>query len=145
MTGLGSAMAQIAASVAEMKLGSATKTKGITVGFTVQPGKQRKDDMAACNERERVAKAKTGIAFENTRAQVIVALRLSTGDGRDIDLAFGGTALEAYVDAWPDGRAGVTVDGARERRRQHDGGHGGLSDRTPSLALGIGAGRSRLR
>ena len=55
--------------------------------------------MTACNERERVAKAKTGIAFENTRAQVIVALRLSTGDGSgsDIDLAFGETALEAYV------------------------------------------------
>ena len=31
------------------------------------------------------------------RAQIIVALRLSTGDGSDIDLAFGETALEAYV------------------------------------------------
>ena len=67
------------------------------VGFSVQPGKQRKDNMAACNERERVAKAKTGVAFENTRAQVIVALRLPTGDGSDVDLTFGETALEAYV------------------------------------------------
>ena len=97
MTGLGASMAQIAASVATLQQGRTPATKGSTVGFSVQPSKQRKDDMSACNERERVAKAKTGIAFENTRAQVIVALRLSTGDGRDIDLAFGGTALEAYV------------------------------------------------
>ena len=97
MIGFGSSMAQIAASVAEMKLGSTSKSKGNAVGFSVQPGKQRKDDMAACNERERVAKAKTGIAFENTRVQVIVALRLSTGDGSDIDLAFSETALEAYA------------------------------------------------
>ena len=71
MTGLGSPMAQIAASVAKMKLGSLTKSKGNAVGFSVQPGKQRKDDMTACNERERVAKAKTGIAFERSRTRAL--------------------------------------------------------------------------
>ena len=47
MTGLGTAMAQITANLAEMKHGGASKTKGSTVGFSMQPGKQRKGDMSA--------------------------------------------------------------------------------------------------
>ena len=96
--GLAANMAVLAEAVAEIKLGSAaasSKVKGEVVGYSAQAGKLRQQDMAASNERERIAKAKSGIPLENTRAQAIVALRLSTGGM--VNLAFGETALEAYT------------------------------------------------